>query len=116
MSTFETAWTLDTAMEILQHPTVDSKTWAEAVEWLLIYGPPNIKEILGQASSHATNTSFPELQPKGYDADGSPCYSISDIASALKITEEDAAQLIAEKQAKHDIPHLVDAQHTTKLQ
>lgn len=116
MSVFKDAWTLETAMKILQHQTVDSKTWAEAVEWLLIYGPPDIKEMLGLASSHATTESFPELQPKGYDADGRPCYSLSDLASSLQISEEEAARLLAEKEAKHDQPHFIETETTTKLQ
>ena len=36
MTAFKQEWTVDSAMEILQHPTVDSKLWAEAVEWLLL--------------------------------------------------------------------------------
>ena len=32
-------WTEETAMKILQNPTVDSKLWAEAVEWLILFGP-----------------------------------------------------------------------------
>ena len=33
-------WDLESAMKVLTHDSVDSKLWAEAVEWLILYGPP----------------------------------------------------------------------------
>ena len=39
---FKDEWDLDTALKVVQNKTVDSKLWAEAVEWLLLYGPPEI--------------------------------------------------------------------------
>nr|WP_321468728.1 hypothetical protein [uncultured Desulfobulbus sp.] len=102
---FQQEWTLEAAMEILQHPTVDSKIWAEAVEWLMIYGPPEIRELLQQASGHATEKSFPGLKPQGYAPDGTPCYDIGELAHALDISEEQARQKVEAMEAKHGIRH-----------
>jgi hypothetical protein len=116
MTTKKDEWTMETAMEIMQHPTVDSKVWAEAVEWLLLYGPPEIKELLQQASGHATKGSFPNLTPLGFTPDGEPCYSLADLAKSLNISEEEAAKTLAEKEQAHGIRQLFGEQETTKLQ
>lgn len=113
---FKQEWNLETALEILQHPTVDSQIWAEAVEWLLIYGPPEIKELLTQASGHAAAASFPELEPLGYDRDGNPCYSLSQLAEALGISEEEAAATLAEKEEKHGMRHTLEGEDISTLQ
>jgi hypothetical protein len=116
MTTFKQEWTLESAMEILQHPTVDSKIWAEAVEWLLLYGPPEIREVLQQASGQATQASFPELRPQRYGPDGSPCYEIADLAQVLGISEEEARAQLAEKEEKHGVQHGFADEDTTTLQ
>ena len=105
MTEFKRQWDVAAAMEIVRHPTVDSQIWAEAVEWLLIYGPPEIRDLLTSASNHATRESFPELEPVGYDADGSPCYTIPELAVALGISEEEAEKIIAEKEDRHGVSH-----------
>ncbi len=109
-------WTEQSAMEILQHPTVDSKVWAEAVEWLLLYGPPHVQELLQQASGHATRESFPDLRPIGFTPAGEPCYNIADLARSLGISEEEAAEMIAEKEQAHGIRQLFAEEETNKLQ
>lgn len=109
-------WTMKTAMEILQHPTVDSKIWADAVEWLILYGPPEIQELLQQASGHATRESFPELAPVGFTADGDPCYSVAELAQALGISEEEATEIIAEKEQQHGTRQLFGDEETSRLQ
>ena len=116
MMTKKDEWTVETALEILQHPTVDSKPWSEAVEWLLLYGPPEIQELLQQASGHATRDSFPELTPIGFTADGQPCYSVAELAKALGISEQEAAESISEKEQQHGVRQLFDEEETTKLQ
>ena len=116
MTEFKEQWTLETAMEILGHPTVDSEVWSEAVEWLLLYGPPGIRELLQQASGHATRESFPELRPAAFTPEGEPCYSIADIARSLAISEEEAARMVAEKEAKHGIRQLFDENETRRIQ
>ena len=116
MTAFEQEWTEESAMEILQHPTVDSEIWASAVEWLLIYGPQEIREMLTEASGHATTESFPELRPGRYAPDGSPCYEISDLAQSLGISEEEARAQLAEKEKKHGVQHGYADEDTTGLQ
>ncbi len=116
MTDFKQQWTLDAAMEILRHPTVDSRIWAEAVEWLLLYGPPEVRELLQQASGHATKESFPDLRPSGFTPDGEPCYDIADIARSLGISEEEAAMMVAEKEARHGIRQLFAEDETHKIQ
>lgn len=111
-----TTWTLATAMEVLRHPTVDSETWAEAVEWLLICGPPEIREILTQASSHATQSSFPELKPTRYTPDGSPCYTITELARSLGISEQEALEQMMEQERKHQTRQLFGEDELHSLQ
>ncbi|MBM9535534.1 hypothetical protein [Desulfobulbus alkaliphilus] len=116
MKQFKEQWTLDTAMTVLKHPTVDCTIWAEAVEWLLLYGPPETRELLQQASGHATRESFPALQPRRYAPDGSPCYDIGELARSLGISEEEARQQLAEKEEKHGMRHGYGEEDTTGLQ
>lgn len=116
MTDFKEEWTLESAMEILQHPTVDSQIWAEAVEWLMIFGPPEIRDLLQQASGHATQESFPGLKPQRYAPDGTPCYDVAELAEALGITEEEAREKLQEMEAKHGIRHGYDEDDTTGLQ
>jgi len=116
MTEFKKEWTVESAMEILEHPTVDSKVWSEAVEWLLLYGPPEIKQMLQQASGYATSKEFPDLKAERFTGDGEPVYSIADVARALGISEQEAAQVISEKQQKHGVQQLFDEQETKKVQ
>ncbi|MBC8318641.1 MAG: hypothetical protein H8E41_12120 [Desulfobulbaceae bacterium] len=112
---FKKEWDLEMALAVLENKTVDSKIWAEAVEWLLLYGPPHIKELLGQASSMATGEYFPELQPTGYTDDGEPLYNLQTIAESLGITQEEAAQKLAEKEIKQGVRHLFDESEGNKV-
>ena len=116
MSGFNKEWTLESAMEILRHPTVDSEIWAEAVEWLLLYGPPDIQKMLKQASSYATGREFPNLKPQAFSADGEPVYSIAEVAKELGISEEEAAEVIAGKEKKHGVVYRISGENTRKLQ
>lgn len=116
MSAFEQQWNLEIALEILQHPTVDSRLWAEAVEWLLIFGPPEIREVLQQASGHATQSSFPGLKAQRYAPDGSPCYDIAELAQALDISEEEARAQLQEMEDRHGMRHGFDTNETSGLQ
>jgi len=116
MTAFKQQWSLESAMEILQHPTVDSEIWSQAVEWLLIYGPPEVQDLLQQASGHATRENFPELQPQRYGPDGSPCYDIADLARSLGLSEEETRAQLAEKEEKHGIQHGFSDDDTTTLQ
>lgn len=114
--TFQQEWTLETALEIVAHPTVDSQIWAEAIEWLLIYGPPPLREMLQAASGHATSSQFPDLKPERYAPDGSPCYDIAELAQVLDIAEEEARVQLMEKEMKHGVQHGFGEDDTTSLQ
>jgi len=65
---FKDQWDLDTALKIVRNKGVDSELWAEAIEWLLLYGPPEVVSILLQASEHATEKVYPELKDEGAGA------------------------------------------------
>lgn len=104
------------AMAVLENKTVDAELWAEAVEWLMLYGPPEIKDILSQASSLATSKEFPELTPIGYNADGSPLYDINQLAESLGISVEDAAKRLQEKEHEQQTKHLFSDEESLKVQ
>jgi len=116
MMPFEQQWTVESAMRIVQHPTVDSELWAQAVEWLLLHGPPEIRALLDQASTHATSVQFPELKPQRFTADGSPCYDLAELARTLGISEEEARQQLVEKERQHGVQHGFTEDDTTALQ
>ena len=100
-------WDLDTALKVVQNNTVDSKLWAEAVEWLLLYGPPEIVSILLQASGHATEQVFPELEADSYTSDGSPVYDVVKLAKSLGMSEDEVRRLIRDKQFTNKMSHFV---------
>ncbi len=109
---FKDHWTLENALKVLQHPTVDAKLWAEAVEWLLLYGPPEIQMLLLHASGTATKQCFPELTAEKYTEAGQPCYDIAAIAEALGIDAQDAYKTLAEKEMAHQIRHFIEPDDT----
>lgn len=96
---FKDEWDIESALKVLEHKTVDSKLWAEAVEWLILYGPPEIQKLLLEASTHATESSFPELKPSHYTDDGQPYYDIAALAAELGTTEEAVRATIEQKEA-----------------
>lgn len=110
---FKDQWNLETALKILQHQTVDSQLWAEAVEWLMLYGPPEIKELLLKASGIATETHFPELKPTSYGTDGEPYYDVAAIARALGINEDEAQEIIRRKEIEHQMHHFFSTETKT---
>ena len=105
---FKDCLDLDTAMKIVQNPTVDSELWAEAIEWLLHYGPPEIVDLLLKASGQATQACFPELQETNFTREGQPCYDISEIAKSLGISEEEASKILEKKEMVHKARYLLD--------
>ncbi len=109
-------WDVEMAMAVLENKTVDSKLWAEAVEWLLLYGPPQIREILSQASSLATREHFPELQPTGYSPDGQPCYDVRVLAESLGLSQEDIMEKLGKMEIKQEAIHLYSEDEVDKLQ
>jgi hypothetical protein len=111
---FKDHWTLKNALKVLQHQTVDAKLWAEAVEWLLLYGPSDIQALLLHASGIATQECFPDLKSERCTEDGQACYDIAAIAKALGINKEEAYRTIAEKEMEHQLRHFIvpDDTHT----
>lgn len=104
---FKEHWDLDTALQVVQNKTVDSKLWAEAVEWLLLYGPPEIVSILLQASGHATEQVFPELEAASYTSDGTPVYDVAKLAQTLGVSEEEVRQIIKDKHLANKMTHFI---------
>lgn len=98
---FKTLWDLESAMKVLESDSVDSKLWAEAVEWLLIYGPPEIQQLLIDASLTATRNSFPELKPSHYTADGQPVYDVSALAKSLNVEEAEVREILSRKSSDY---------------
>lgn len=101
-------WDLESALKVLTHDSVDSKLWAEAVEWLILYGPPEIRQLLLNASATATSTLFPELTPSHYTPDGQPCYNIAELAASLNLTEEETKEILRKKEQEHQLSQLLD--------
>ena len=109
-------WNVESAMKVLEHPTVDAQLWGEAVEWLILYGPEEIRERLLNASGTASHECFPDLKAKGYAPDGQPCYSVKDLAKSLSIGEDEAKAMIKEKEKRHNLHHFIDEEDTLKVQ
>lgn len=108
-------WDLESAMKVLAHDSVDSKLWAEAVEWLILYGPPEIRQLLIDASTTATIGSFPHLKPTHYTSDGQACYDIGELAKSLGITKEEAKKILQKKEEEHQLLQLFGDDETNTV-
>ena len=108
MSDFKEQWDVEMAMEVLGNQDVDGQTWSEAVKWLLLYGPPKVKEILGNAASFAFSEYFPQVKAQGYGEDGQPFYDLKDIASSLGVEEGQVAAKLAELQFEEGVEVFVE--------
>jgi hypothetical protein len=113
---FQESWNLELAMYVLHHPTADAKIWAEAVEWLLLYGPEDIQEVLLSASMYATSEHFPNLKASGCTQDGELCYDIAEIAKALEIDVAEAQRILVEKEKSHGKRHGFEESETNTIQ
>lgn len=98
---FSKLWDVDSAMQILASSTADAKLWAEAVEWLMLYGPPEIQKLLLDASNMATSKAFPELQPTHVTPDGRPVYNVKELAQTLGIREDEVKEILKRKELEH---------------
>ncbi len=96
-------WDLEAAMQVLEHPTVDANLWAEAVEWLLVNGPAEIRKVLLEASQTATTTHFPQLQASHFTADGQPVYNVAALARALRISETEVREGVIRKGGRESL-------------
>jgi len=116
MISFREQWNLEMALEVLKNKNIDSKTWADAAKWILLYGPPELRKIMQQASNIATNSTFPQLEPERYTESGEPCYDIEKIAEALGVSRQEALEKIAEMENEQSMQHLFDGSDTNKIQ
>ncbi len=116
MATHKDNFTLDAALAVLRHPTVDAQLWTEAVEWLLLYGPPPVRELLLNASQDATSTQFPQLTPVGITSEGEPCYRLDELARTLEQDEDDIRALLQRKSEQQGQIHLFDDDETGTIQ
>jgi len=112
MSTKQHDFTLETALAVVQHPTVDSQLWSNAVEWLLLHGPPRVREVLLYASQDATSTQFPALTPAGFTPEGEPFYRIDELARTLDRDEEEIREVLERKQQGLEPPRQDDGTET----
>lgn len=108
-------WDLESAMKVLAHDSVDSKLWAEAVEWLILYGPPEIRQLLINASKTATTSSFPDLKPSHISENGEAFYNIRDLAESLSIEESEAKEILKKKEEEHQVQSLIDDETDTTV-
>ena len=116
MVSFKEQWDLEMALEVLKNRSVESKVWSDAAKWIMLYGPPELQEVLRQASSISINSCFPQLEPERYTDSGEPCYDINKIAEALGVTRQEALEKIAEMENEQGVQHLFDASETENIQ
>lgn len=116
MISFKDEWNFEMALEVLQSQTVDSKLWADAVKWLLLYGPPEVKEMISQASGMASGELFPDLAPIGYTDSGEPLYDIKALAKSLGLSEEEAMEKMVELEKEYGLRNIFDASEVNKVQ
>jgi len=113
---FKEEWDLEMALEVLKSKTVESRTWSDAAKWILLYGPPELQDVMRQAASNATNSCFPDLEPEGYTESGDPCYHIEKLAKALGVTTEEALEKIAGFEDELGTVQILDESETYKIQ
>ncbi|PIP42713.1 MAG: hypothetical protein COX17_11125 [Deltaproteobacteria bacterium CG23_combo_of_CG06-09_8_20_14_all_60_8] len=109
-------WDVEMALAVMQDPHADAKTWADAVRWLLVNGPPAIRAHIRQASSTATSAQFPELKPQGYTDGGEPVYDLKALAASLGISEAEAGRRLSDMQAAAGIRTLYQPKETHRVQ
>lgn len=115
MSDFIKEWDTEMAMAVMQDPHADPKMWSDAVRWLLLYGPAEVKALIQQASSHATSEQFPDLKTLGYTEDGQPVYDIKSLAESLGISEEEAGKKLSEMQSEAGQRTIFEPKETHKM-
>lgn len=108
-------WDVDMALAVMQDPHAEAKTWADAVRWLLLNGPPTLQDLIRQAASAAFSTQFPELKPQGYTASGEPVYDLKALAKTLGISETEAGQRLSDMQGAAGVRTLYAPKETHQL-
>lgn len=105
---FKEQWNLEMALAVLGSETVDGGVWVEAVKWLLLYGPPELHEMLAAASVASFAHCFPGVRVSGHSEAGQPYYAIADLAEALGVPVEEAAERLGELQAEIGVDLLIE--------
>lgn len=116
MNDIKNQWNLEMALQVIQQETVTGEVWADAAKWLLLYGPPQIQDLLLQASSIATLHSFPQLQSAGYTDEGEPCYDIRKLATTLGLSEDETIEKMQELERQHGRTQLYAEEAIRKIQ
>lgn len=115
MEDWKEQWNQEMALAVLGSETVDGGLWAEAVKWLLLYGPPELRTLLAAASAASFAQSFPGVQVKGHGDSGQPYYALADLAEALGIPAEATAERLLELQSALGVEFLVDDDRVYKV-
>lgn len=88
---------LDEAITALKENKPGSERELDAFEYILLNGPPELKEMLHKMAQEAC-----PVKPSGFDKDGNPYYALDDIAQGLGASRE---EILKNKRAfKHMIP------------
>jgi len=104
---FMEQWNLEMALAVLASETVDGVLWAEAVKWLLLYGPPEVRTLLAAASALSFAQAFPGVRVRGHGDSGQPYYALADLAAALGVPVEEAGERLAAMQSALEVELLV---------
>jgi len=115
MNNFKEQWNLEMALEVLGSETVAGDEWSAAVRWLLLYGPPQLKEILAEASAAAFAQCFPGVKVRGHSEAGQPYYGLEELAVAIGLSIEEVTTSLAELQASFGIELLVAGDRVYKV-
>ena len=115
MNDFREEWNLEMAVAVLGSATIEAGPWAEAVKWLLLYGPPELREMLTAASTLSFSQCFPEVRVQGHGPTGQPYYALADLAEPLGVPVADAADRLAELQSTLGVEFLVENDRVYKV-
>jgi hypothetical protein len=115
MDEFREQWNLEMALAVVGSETVDGGVWAEAVKWLLLYGPPELHAVLTAASTASFAQCFPEVRVSGHSDSGQPYYALADLAEALGIPAAEAAGRLVELQSALGVEFLVEDDRVYKV-
>jgi len=115
MEDFRQQWNVEMALQVLSSETVEPEPWAEAVKWLLLYGPPEVREILTTAAGVSFDQCFPKVRAMGHNDSGQPYYSLADLAEALGVPVEKASQRLTELQSSLGVEFLVDGDQAHRI-
>lgn len=104
---FKDQWNLEMALAVTASASVDAELWSEAIRWLLLYGPPQLRELLGEAGNSAFAQCFPGVLPRGYNEAGQPYYDLRELAAAQGVPVEELAEHLARLQETAGLELLV---------